>query len=85
MQRTPNPTDEELMVQLAGGKLDAAALLFQRYKVNLFNFFLRQGIAREASEDLVQNLCRWKASPATSKYAATMAHCAPKPSADLWI
>ena len=56
MQRTPHPTDEELMVQLADGKLDAAAVLFQRYKVNLFNFFLRQGIARDASEDLVQNL-----------------------------
>lgn len=56
MHRTPNQADEELMVQLAEGKLDAAAVLFQRYRVNLFNFFLRQGIAREASEDLVQSL-----------------------------
>lgn len=56
MQRTQNTTDEELMLQLANGKLDAAAVLFQRYRVNLYNFFLRQGIAPEASEDLVQNL-----------------------------
>lgn len=56
MHRTPTHTDEELMVQLAEGKLDAVAVLFQRYRVHLFNFFLRQGIAREASEDLVQSL-----------------------------
>lgn len=56
MQRTSNLNDEELMGQLAADKLDAVAVLFQRYRVSLFNFFLRQGLAREASEDLVQSI-----------------------------
>lgn len=56
MQRIPEPSDEALMAQLSSDKFDAAALLFQRYRISLFNFFLRQGITREASEDLVQNL-----------------------------
>lgn len=56
MQRTPNLSDEELMDLLAANQLDAAAILFQRYRVGLYNFFLRQGIAREASEDLVQSI-----------------------------
>jgi RNA polymerase sigma-70 factor (ECF subfamily) len=56
MHRTPELSDEDCMTQLSTGKLDAAALLFQRYQRSLFNFFLRQGISAEASEDLVQNL-----------------------------
>lgn len=51
-----NRTDEELMSRVAGGMLDASALLFQRYQRSLFNFFLRFGFSRHASEDLVQSV-----------------------------
>ncbi len=56
MHQTPNLADEDLMKQLAEGELDAAAVLFQRYKVQLYNFFLRLGFTREASEDLIQTV-----------------------------
>ena len=44
------------MRALADGELDAAAVLFRRYQVPLFNFFLRLGFAREMSEDLTQTV-----------------------------
>jgi RNA polymerase sigma factor (sigma-70 family) len=56
MNTASNKTDESLMSQLAQGELDAAAVLFRRYKVRLFNFFLRSGFARESAEDLVQTV-----------------------------
>jgi RNA polymerase sigma factor (sigma-70 family) len=56
MKTASNKTDESLMSQLAQGELDAAAVLFWRYKVRLFNFFLRSGFTRESAEDLVQTV-----------------------------
>jgi RNA polymerase sigma-70 factor (ECF subfamily) len=56
MNRTPYQTDEVLMEQLTADQLDAAAVLFQRYRVNLFNFFLRLGFDRAASEDMIQTV-----------------------------
>jgi RNA polymerase sigma factor (sigma-70 family) len=56
MTPSPVPSDETLMIQLAAGQLDAAAVLFQRYHRALFNFFLQLGFVREVSEDLVQTV-----------------------------
>lgn len=56
MQRTPTVSDEEWMQRLSGGNLDGASQLFERYQVRLYNFFLRMGYGRAASEDLTQNV-----------------------------
>lgn len=48
-------TDEnELMLQVKNGQLDCLAVLFERYKKHLFNFFRLMGNTKEVSEDLVQ-------------------------------
>ena len=56
MNNHPVRTDEALMAQLATGELDAAAVLFRRYKAGLFHFFLRMGFPRDTSEDMVQTV-----------------------------
>jgi len=48
-------TDEnELMQQVKNGQLDCLAVLFERNKSHLFNFFRQMGKSKEISEDLVQ-------------------------------
>lgn len=47
-------TDEQLMLEVHKGDLDKAALLFERYHVRLFNFFLRMCYNKELSQDLTQ-------------------------------
>lgn len=57
MHRTPTTvSDEEWMQRLSVGNLDGASVLFERYQVRLYNFFLRLGYERVASEDLTQNV-----------------------------
>ena len=48
--------DEDVMKLVKNGKLDALSILFDRYHVRLFNFFLRLIDDRTLSEDLVQNV-----------------------------
>ncbi len=43
------------MLQVAAGKSAQLAVLYDRYQRRLFNFFLKMGHARAASEDLVQD------------------------------
>jgi RNA polymerase sigma-70 factor (ECF subfamily) len=43
------------MLEVAAGRIERLALLFDRYQKRLFNFFLRLGHGREASDDLVQD------------------------------
>jgi RNA polymerase sigma factor (sigma-70 family) len=54
MQLFSNKTDEELMALLSSGHLDAASILFKKYHVQLFHFFLKMGNNKPNSEDLVQ-------------------------------
>jgi RNA polymerase sigma factor (sigma-70 family) len=56
MHQTPIVSDEEWMLRLSEGNLDGASQLFERYQVRLYNFFLRLGYERAASEDLTQNV-----------------------------
>ncbi len=49
-------TDEAAMKLVAGGDLDKAAILYERYKRPLFNFYLRFGVARDSSQDLTQQV-----------------------------
>ncbi len=48
-------SDEALMQQLQLGDFQAAAQLFERWKLVLFNFFLRQTGDRELAEDMTQS------------------------------
>ncbi len=48
--------DEQVMVQVREGRLEMLAILFERYHVRLFNFFLRLTAERPLSEDLVQEV-----------------------------
>jgi RNA polymerase sigma-70 factor (ECF subfamily) len=49
-------TDEQAMQSVKEGNLDHVALLFERYHIRFYNFFLRFTIDKAVSEDLTQNL-----------------------------
>lgn len=52
-----DPTsDNRLMEEIKAGRVERLAILFERYNVMLFNFFLRLTGNRSASEDLVQDV-----------------------------
>ncbi len=51
-----NKSDEILMQSIRDGNLAEMAILFERYHLKLFNFFLRMGLENEISQDLTQNL-----------------------------
>ncbi|GAB5555457.1 MAG: ECF family RNA polymerase sigma factor SbrI [Saprospiraceae bacterium] len=60
------PTDEALMQKLSQGQLEACAVLFERYHLAIYNFFLRLTKQKMLSEDLTQSvferLLKYKAS-----------------------
>ena len=49
-------TDEKIMLLVKEGHLSELKVLFDRYQVHLYNFFLRLTGDRAASQDLTQNL-----------------------------
>lgn len=49
-------TDELAMTLVAGGDLDKASVLYERYKRPLYNFFLRFGLDKETAQDLTQQV-----------------------------
>lgn len=49
-------SDEQLMLELQLGNFEAAALLFERWKRPLFNFFYRMTNKRVESEDFMQTV-----------------------------
>jgi RNA polymerase sigma factor (sigma-70 family) len=48
--------DESIMIRVKEGNLQYMSILFERYNVRLFNFFLRLTTDRDISKDLTQNL-----------------------------
>ncbi len=50
------PSDDELMAQVRDGDPEPLAVLFERYQVPLYNFFLRLTRQASTSEDLVQEV-----------------------------
>jgi RNA polymerase sigma factor (sigma-70 family) len=48
-------SDYELMQQIGAGRAELLAMLYDKYQRRLFNFFLKMGHGRTASEDLVQD------------------------------
>lgn len=51
-----NVTDETLMLNVKNGNLPEMSVLFERYHLRIFNFFLKMGLKRDISQDLTQNL-----------------------------
>jgi RNA polymerase sigma factor (sigma-70 family) len=49
-------TDETLMEAVKNGKLEQAAVLFERYHLRLYNFLARLALNKEVGEDLTQNV-----------------------------
>ncbi|MGB0523051.1 MAG: RNA polymerase sigma factor [Flammeovirgaceae bacterium] len=49
-------TDEQVMIAVNEGDLDKAAILFERYHIRLYNFFLRMTYDKELSHDMTQNV-----------------------------
>lgn len=49
-------TDEELMLQIANGKLEVLSFLFDRYHLRIYNFFNKMVQNRMVSEDLTQDV-----------------------------
>lgn len=49
-------TDEAIMEDVKNGKLEQAAVLFERYHLRLYNFLARLAMDREVGEDLTQNV-----------------------------
>lgn len=49
-------TDEEIMLQVANGKLDVLSILFDRYNVRIYNFFNKMLQDKMISEDLTQDV-----------------------------
>jgi RNA polymerase sigma factor (sigma-70 family) len=48
--------DEILMQKVKDGNLAEMSVLFERYHLNLYNFFLKLTMKKEISQDLTQNL-----------------------------
>ena len=49
-------TDEQAMYAVSQGDLDKAAILYERYKKSLLNFFLYRQNDRENARDLTQQV-----------------------------
>jgi RNA polymerase sigma factor (sigma-70 family) len=52
----PEISDESLMLNVRDGKIADLAVLFDRYQLRMYNFFLKMTFDQEASEDLTQAL-----------------------------
>jgi RNA polymerase sigma factor (sigma-70 family) len=52
----PEKTDEAYMLDVQNGDLSAMAVLFERYQVRMYNYFLRMLSDAAAAEDLTQQL-----------------------------
>lgn len=50
-----NLSDEAIMLKVVNGQLEQLGLLFERYHVRLYNFYLRQVCDQDLSNDLTQN------------------------------
>ena len=55
-ENSPMISDNQMMEDVKTGKVEKLAVLFEKYHVQLFNFFLRLTGNRGVSEDLVQDV-----------------------------
>lgn len=55
MKSLPTPSDQELMLAYRDGDVEAFTVLFKRFELRIFNYFLRHTGGRALAEDLLQN------------------------------
>lgn len=55
MKSPRSPSDQELMLAYRDGDEEAFTLLFERFELRIFNYFLRHIGSRSLAEDLLQN------------------------------
>ncbi len=53
---TENIPDEIVMQNVKNGNFMEMSVLFEKYHLRLYNFFLKMGLNRDTSQDLTQNL-----------------------------
>lgn len=67
-------TDEEIMLEIASGKLELLSILFDRYNVRIYNFFNKMVHNKMVSEDLTQDVfikvIRYRTSYKNGNFAA---------------
>ncbi|MEE9408143.1 MAG: RNA polymerase sigma factor [Polaribacter sp.] len=67
-------TDEEIMLQIANGKIDMLTILFDRYHIRIYNFFNKMVHNKMVSEDLTQDVfikvIKYKTSYKNGNFAA---------------
>lgn len=49
-------TDEQIMMAVKEGAIDKTAILFERYHIGIYNYFLHSNMDMSQSEDLTQNV-----------------------------
>ena len=53
---TESIPDETIMQNVKNGELTGMSVIFERYHLRLFNFFIRLGVERDASQDMTQSV-----------------------------
>lgn len=53
---TESLPDEIIMQNVKSGELTGMSVIFERYHLRLFNFFIRLGVERDASQDMTQSV-----------------------------
>jgi len=56
IQKVENTPDEKIMQNVRDGNIAEMSVLFERYHLRLYNFFLKMGLQKDISQDLTQNL-----------------------------
>lgn len=51
-----NISDEITMQNVKDGNIAEMSVLFERYHLKLYNFFIKMGLQKDASQDMTQNL-----------------------------
>jgi len=51
-----NISDEITMQNVKSGKIAEMSVLFERYHLRLYNFFVKMGLPKDISQDMTQNL-----------------------------
>ncbi len=51
-----NIPDELIMQNVKAGKIAELSVLFERYHLRLYNFFIKMGLQKDISQDMTQNL-----------------------------
>lgn len=62
-------TDEEIMLEIASGKLELLSILFDRYNLRIYNFFNKM-VSEDLTQDVFIKVIRYRTSYKNGKFAA---------------